>query len=199
MEKDRTTWIRHSSGIAVTFPRGYQWYVTANRLAPLTMEFHSMAVFVTARFSSGISACSSRHSQWPEYSKVLQFDVGAHEASQPMWIYGRHNEGVVPWNALQAMQIDARLEKELASTFGIDIEKVRRWCVTYPGGSNSSYSGQSTTGEQYDRIFSIAGLNRKLQALKNSLESGITNSPAVAADIKRCEEERQRLIGKLRG
>src|SRR5439155_4008407 len=176
MEKDRTTWVRHSSGLAATFPRGYQWYIAANKLAILTMEFHSMAVFVTARFSSGISACSSRHSQWREYSKVLEFDVGAERLDQHMWVYSRHDEAVVPWNVLQGMQIDAKLEKELSAAFGIDMEKVRQWCSAYPVRSNSAYSGQRATGEQYDRIFRIASLNRKLRALRNRPNRQISDS-----------------------
>jgi hypothetical protein len=199
MEKDRTTWVGHSSGMAATFPRGYQWYIAAGKLTILTMEFHSMAVFVTARFSSGISACSSRHSQWREYSKVLDFDVSVEGFDRHMWVYSRHDEGVVPWNAMQGMRIDARLEKELSATFGIDMEKVQQWCTAYPVRSNSAYSGQRRTGEQYDRIFRIAGLNRKLRALKNRLNLQISDSTFVDEEIKRCEIERERLIEKLRG
>jgi Putative rhamnosyl transferase len=200
IEKDRTTWIRHSGGMVMTFPRGYQWYIAANKLDVLTMEFHSMAVFVIARFSSGISACSSRHSQWREYSKVLQFDVGVEALDRPMWVYTRHHEGVVPWNASQAMQIDARLENELSATFGVDMEKIRRWRALYPVGANSMYSGQRNTGEQYDRIFRIASFNRKLRALKNQMNVvGRPDLTSLNEEIKRCEAERARLIEKLQG
>jgi hypothetical protein len=196
-EKDRTTWIRHSAGMAMTFPRGYQFYIAANKVDLLTMEFHSMAVFVTARFSSGISACSSRHSQWREYSKVLQFDIGVEAFDRPMWIYTRHHVGVVQWNASQAMQIDARLEGELSSTFGIDMEKIKRWRVAYPVGSSSGYPGQRATGEQYDRIFRIASFNRKLRALKTKLSAADSDLTALKDEIKRCEAQRARLIEKL--
>jgi len=199
MEKDRTTWIRHSSGMAMTFPRGFQWYIAANKVDVLNMEFHSMAVFVTSRFSSGISACSSRHSQWREYSKVVQFDVAVEGLDRPMWVYTRHDEGVVPWNASQAMQIDARLENELATTFGIDIEKIRRWRAAYPVGANSIYPGQRGTGEQYDRIFRIASVNRKLRALKDQMSADRSDLTSLKEEIKRCETERARLIEKLRG
>jgi hypothetical protein len=199
MEKDRTTWVGHSSGMAVTFPRGYQWYIAANKLTILTMEFHSMAVFVTARFSSGISACSSRHSQWREYAKVLDFDVGVEAIDRHMWVYSRHDEGVVPWSAMQGMAIDARLAKELSDTFGIDMEKIRKWCTAYPVRSNSAHSGQRRTGEQYDRIFRIAGLNRKLRALRNRLNLQISDSTSMDEEITRCEIERERLIEKLQG
>lgn len=198
MEKERTTWIRHSAGAAMTFPRGYQWYIAPNKVDLLTMEFHSMAVFVTSRFSSGISACSSRHSQWREYSKVLQFDVGVEAIDRPMWIYTRHNEGVVPWNASQAMQVDSRLERELSDTFGIDMEKIRHWRSAYATAVNSMYSGQRATGEQYDRIFRIASFNRKIRALKNRMTadgSGLTS--LLKDEIKRCEAERARLIERL--
>jgi len=197
MEKDRTTWIKHSSGMAVTFPRGYQWYVAANKLDILTMEFHSMAVFAITRFSSGISACSSRHSQWREYSKVLQFEVVVEAIDRLMWIYGRHNEGVVPWNAVQAMPIDARLEKELTVAFGIDMDKVRQWRSAYPSALNLAYSGQRTTGEQYDRMFRIAGLNRKLRLLNNRFSAKGSDADSISQDIKHCEMERERLIERL--
>jgi Putative rhamnosyl transferase len=197
MENDRTTWIRHSSGMAVTFPRGYQWYIAANKLEVLTMEFHSMAVFVAARFSSGVSACSSRHSQWREYAKVLDFDVGIEESDRPMWVYARHNEGVVPWMILQGMHIDADLKHELFNDFGIDMERVQQWCLTYPASSKSAYLGQRVTGAQYDRIFRIAGLNRKLRALKQRLDLGISDCHSVTEEIERCEAERGRLVEEL--
>jgi len=114
-----------------------------------------------------------------------------------MWVYGRHNEGVVPWNAIQAMPIDARLEKELAGAFGIDMEKVRQWHSAYPSASTLSYSGQRTTGEQYDRIFRIAGLNRKLRVLNNRLSVKGSDADSISQDIQRCEMERERLIERL--
>jgi Putative rhamnosyl transferase len=197
IEKDRTTWVRHSNGMALTFPRGYQWYIVANKLEVLTMEFHSMAVFVTARFSSGISACSSRHSQWREYTKILQFDVAVEAIDRPMWVYTRHNEGVVSWSAAKAMQIDARLENELVNTFGIDMEKIRRWRAAYPVTANAVYLGQRGTGEQYDRIFRIASFNRKLRALKNQMSAGGSDLASLKDELNRCEAERARLIEKL--
>jgi len=198
-EKDRTTWVRHSAGIAMTFPRGYQWYIAANKVDVLLMEFHSMAVFVLSRFSSGISACSSRHSQWREYSNVVQFEVATNALDRPMWVYARHNEGVVPWNTFQAMQVDTRLENELSSTFGIDMEKIRRWRSAYPVGTNSMYSGQRTAGEQYDRIFRIASLNRKLRALGQRLKVEGDDSGPLEESLRRCNAERARLIEKFQG
>jgi putative rhamnosyltransferase len=197
VEKDRTTWTRHSGGMALTFPRGYQWYIAASKLDVLAMEFHSMAVFVTARFSSGISACSSRHSQWREYSKVLQFEVAVEASDGPMWVYTRHHEGVVPWNASQAMQIDARLEDELSTAFGIDMEKIRLWRSAFQIGSSATYPGQRTTGEQYDRIFRIAACNRKLRALKHRISGESGDLISLKNQINHCEAERARLIAKL--
>jgi hypothetical protein len=197
MEKDRTTWVRHSGGMTMTFPRGYQWYIAPNKVDVLTMEFHSMAVFVTSRFSSGISACSSRHSQWREYSKVVQFDVALEAIDRPMWIYTRHHDAVVAWNALQAMQVDSRLENELSDTFGVDMEKIRRWRAAYPAGANSMYSGQRTTGEQYDRIFHIASVNRKIRALNTQIVAGDVDPTNLKEELKRCQAERARLVAKL--
>jgi hypothetical protein len=197
IEKDRTTWVRHSAGMAMTFPRGYQWYIAANKLDVLTMEFHSMAVFVAARFSSGISACSSRHSQWREYANVLQFDVGVEASDRPMWVYTRHNEGVVSWNASQALPIDPRLENELSTIFGVDLEKIRQWRAAYPVALNSVYAGQRTTGEQYDGIFRIASFNRKLRALKTRMSAEDSDLSTLNEEIKHCEAQRARVIDKL--
>jgi hypothetical protein len=129
----------------------------------------------------------------------LQFDVGVEAADRLMWVYGRHNEGVVPWSALQGMQIDGGPEKELSATFGINMEKIRQWRLAYPSASNSAYTGQRTTGEQYDRIFRIAGLNRKLRVLNNTCKLKDSHSESIHEDIKRCEAERERLIEKLQG
>jgi hypothetical protein len=60
-EASRTYHIRHTSGIAATFPLGLRWFPTANCAEPLKYPFMSNAVFVLSRFSSGISASSSRH------------------------------------------------------------------------------------------------------------------------------------------
>jgi hypothetical protein len=97
------------------------------------------------------------------------------------------------------MQIDARLENELSTTFGIDMEKIRQWRAACPVGSNSMYSGRRTTGEQYDRIFRIASFNRKLRALKNRMGAGDSDLTSLKDEIKRCEAERARLIEKLQG
>src|SRR5262245_42672471 len=59
----RGTWLRHSVGLAITFYDGYVWFLSEKRIWPLKDEFRSMSVFVVARFSSGISACSCRHTQ----------------------------------------------------------------------------------------------------------------------------------------
>lgn len=195
---DRSTWTSHSSGMAATFPHGYQWYIAANKIEKMTFPFHSMAVFVTSRFSSGISACSSRHSQWPEYAKIVEFEVGVSNIPSQMWIYGRHDEGTVGWNASQSIPISSELETELSATFGIDIEKVRQWRLSHSAGQNFQYPGQHTTRRQYDLIFRIAALNRKIRALRTGANPQ-GSSVSMTDELTPCEIEREHLIEKLQG
>jgi len=199
MEKGdgRSTWTSHTAGIAATFPQGYQWFVAANAVADMTFPFHSMSVFITARFSSGISACSSRHSQWPEYAKVVQFDVGASKTAPQMWVYCRHDEATVSWNAVQGVPVTPEFEQGLSMMFGVDMEKVQQWRVNYPVTADVEYLGQRTTREQYDLIFRIAALNRKIRAIRSSVDA--QNVSAADDELMPCEIEREQLIEKLQG
>jgi hypothetical protein len=194
---DRSTWTSHTAGMIATFPHGYQWYIPANAIAKMTYPFHSMSVFVASRFSGGISACSSRHSQWPEYSKVVQFEVGVSNIAAPMWVYGRHDEATVGWSAHEGVPIGA-FETELSATFGVDAQKIREWRSAYAGSPLSEYLGQRTTREQYDLIFRIAALNRKIRAMRMGAN---LQTVAITRDdeLMPCEIERENLIEKLQG
>jgi hypothetical protein len=193
---DRATWTSFTAGMVATFERGYQWFISANTIAEMVLPFHSMAIFVTARFSSGISVCSSRHSQWPQYSQVLQFEVGAPKVAQQMWVYGRHDEATVGWNAVAGMPLAGQFELELSATFGIDMDKIQKWRLTYPVGSVLEYSGQRTTRDQYNLIFRIAALNRKIQALRSDANRrGFSQS--IDDELTPCEIERDHLIEEL--
>ena len=125
-EATRGTWLRHTSGIAATFPRGYKWFIKANALEPMEFPFMSMAVFVAARFSSGISACSSRHRAWPSYCDVLAFEVAEIERDRPMWIHTRHDLTTQPWNASAATPMDSSGMDRLCRDFAIDRQKMQR-------------------------------------------------------------------------
>jgi hypothetical protein len=193
----RTPWTCHSAGMIATFTNGYQWEFAANAIKEVKFPFHSMAVFVTSRFSSGISACSSRHSEWPEYSEVVQFEVGVPNTDSQMWIYGRHDEAAVSWSSSPSIPISGALEKELSATFGVDIGRVRQWCLAYPAGQRLEHSGQHAR-QQHDLIFRIAALNRKIRALRTSVNVQ-TSSSAIHDELMPCEIERENLIEKLQG
>ena len=160
-EKDRGTWLQHTAGIAATFPHGYRWFIEANAIEPFHHPFMSMGVFVTARFSSGISACSSRHRAWPSYCDVLAFEVAELERDRPMWIYARHHLTTRPWDTGGAAPIDASMSDVLTSSFGIDRSRVQRWRDQSPA-NQTAYSAS----DQYDRVFTITALNRQIEALK---------------------------------
>jgi hypothetical protein len=207
-EADRGTWLRHTSGIAATFPRGYTWFVEDDALEPMHYPFMSMAVFVTARFSSGISACSSRHRGWPSYCDVLAFEVSEIEPDRPMWIYARHDLTTQPWDASTARPADASTRAQLGHDFGIDPWKVARWRRPRPGRGEidapaSAHHGCDASA-RYDRIFRIAALNRQIAALRRRRERpgetgvrGVRPAPddeAIAAK----EARRASLIERLR-
>jgi hypothetical protein len=114
-----------------------------------------------------------------------------------MWIYSRHDEATVPSSTSQSIPISGAVEKELSATFGVDIEKVRQWCLAYPAGQRLEYSGRHAR-QQYDLIFRIAALNRKIRALRTSVNLQ-TSSSAMHDELMPCEIEREELIEKLQG
>ncbi len=192
---DRSTWTRHSSGIALTFQRGLNWFISANRLSVTSFDFHSMSVFITSRFSSGISCCSSRHAMWPHYAEVVQFEIMKIPTDQPMWIYSRHNETVTRWRTEKSHPMDSETGNRLKTLFGVDMDKIRQWCSTYPAQIDSIYFGKKAI-QTYDLIFKIAGLNRKILALGKATAEGNKKAGDM---VLLCESERQQMIDTLRG
>jgi hypothetical protein len=196
-EDKRGTAIRHTSGMAVTFEHGHRWFIAADAVEPMHYPFLSMGVFVAARFSSGISACSSRHGAWHKFSEVLAFEAASIEGNRPMWVYARHDATIQPWDARNATPMADPDRERLSGSFGIDFEKVRRWNAAYP--SLPVHKGASVT-IQFDRMFRIAGLNRQIESLKRrglgqthpGSKEGVDNM------IAQCESRRATLIEALR-
>jgi Putative rhamnosyl transferase len=191
-EESRGTWLRHSAGVAATFRHGYKWFIDADVWEPFDCPFMSMSVFVVARFSSGISACSSRHLGWPSFCKVLAFEMLEIAQDEPMWVYARHDRATQPWSVSSMSTAETAGSLDRCRVFGIDRNKLRqRQGVTAHGAtaaSLKSYSGRNAS-DQYDRIFKIAALNRKIAALSRRNELG---------ELAAAEGERSRLIGMLR-
>jgi hypothetical protein len=166
------TWIRHTGGMYLSFPDGLEWYAHPDVVVPMHRPFHSMSTFVAARFSSGISACSSRHSAWPSYANVLAFKSITPEASRPMWVYVRHDRTEVPWD-IPVRLSDPDSAKILHEQFGINFEKVENWRRNHlpkngadAGGNHSGMWGT----EQLDCYFRISALNRQIAVLEREAE-----------------------------
>jgi Putative rhamnosyl transferase len=201
-EESRGTWLRHTSGIAATFPSGYAWFVNADSLARLHFPFMSMAVFVAARFSSAISACSSRHRSWPSYCDVLAFEVAELEPDRPMWIYARHHLATQPWDAGRSAPGETSSTEMLCQDFGIDPQSLQQWREKYgqPVGGGDSFTthrGRDASA-QYDRVFKIAALNRQINALKHRLEAPLSADPSLEGLIAQSQIRRELLIETLR-
>jgi hypothetical protein len=192
----RGTWLRHSVGLAITFYDGYVWFLSEKKIWPLKDEFRSMSVFVVARFSSGISACSCRHTQWRKYAEILDFEVMSLPSKQPMWIYCRHEETVESWNAKQGMPVPASFDERLENAFGIDLKKVNKWLLDYPPQNISEKRYNPSAGIQYDLMFRIAIWNRKIQVLETH---GVPNRSDLETDdaLAQARAEREALIREL--
>jgi predicted O-methyltransferase YrrM len=205
-EEHRGTWLRHTSGIAATFPRGYRWFIAANALETVHDPFMSMSVFVAARFSSGISACSSRHRAWPSYCDVLAFDMSELAPDRPMWVYARHDLTTQPWNATAVPPLAASLRDGLYRDFGLDADKVQRWSQGHrrharAGTPSTAHAGRDASA-QYDRVFRIAALNRQIEALQRRRgmpgDTAVDGDPSLDDAIADSEVRRALLIDQLR-
>jgi len=192
----RGTWLQHSSGLAITLPHGYAWFISDGRIWPLQQEFRSMAVFVASRFSSGISACSCRHTKWRQYADVLEFEVITHTHKEPMWVYTRHGEAVGQWDSKPAMPMPASFDERLEKTFGIDMGKAKSWCAKYSSRPLGEKKFDQHAANQFDLFFQIAGINRKIRALRRQADP--QQLPRITDELDRCEADRRRLVTLLR-
>jgi hypothetical protein len=206
-EEKRSSRIRHTCGMAVTFPKGFKWFIPVNGIEPMEYAFNSMAVFVAARFSSGISACSSRNSQWKSYCNVVAFEVCELERDRPMWVYVRHDRTMQRWDARNVSVMDRSMSDQLRNAFGIDLEKIDCWRSKYVASSADQaaavHHGSSAAHDQYDRLFRIAALNRKIEVLERrhrQLDGTHIGQPDAALEkvIAECKSTRALLIERLR-
>jgi hypothetical protein len=196
---NRGTWLRHSVGLTITFADGYVWFIPTRKFWPLKNEFRSMSVFVVARFSSGISACSCRHTQWRKYSEILEFEVISAPSKEPMWIYSRHDETVESWNAGQGMQMPNSLDDRWDNMFGIDRKKVDKWLADYPPKQQVAKQFNPSAALQYDLAFRISGWNRLVLVLEKDSTRKTENGGLANEALLKARAERERLIRELRG
>lgn len=171
-EKSRPTWIRHTCGMSLTYVHGLQWFAREDVVEQLYHQCHSMSVFLVARFSAGISACSSRHAKWPSYCDVLAFDFKeVSSPAHPKWVYVRHDRSEIGWDAQGRKTDHPSSVERLHADFGIDFDKVAQWRSTMrPSGTSRSgvpanHAGMIGT-EQLDCYFRITALNRQIECLE---------------------------------
>lgn len=189
-ELKKSTWCRHSGGLVTTFPRGYGWLMHSNQYYDISYDFHSMSVFVLSRFSSNISACSSRHSKWKHFAEVVDFQIGRYEKTPQMWIYARHDEAVIPWQSDQKLKIiDVDKKNEFSKLFGVNLDKYQNW---FTQNQKASYAGKSA-GERYDAMFKIAALNKKIHILSEE-----PPSDSLQNEIDDLNQHRNELLRSIR-
>jgi Putative rhamnosyl transferase len=167
-ERDRSAVVRHTGGVVLTFPRGLRWFAEADIVQPLEYEFLGMGIFVLARFSSGRSVLSSRHSAWPAMAEVLAFDVIKAQSERPMWVYVRHDRSQVDWE-VEAAATDPASADILRADFTIDFDALAQWrgdpALRRPDTRRDRHSGLSGR-EQHDCCFRLGALNRQIAALE---------------------------------
>jgi hypothetical protein len=201
-ERTRGPHLQHSAGLAVTCPRGIEWFVHAGTARPLVFPFHSASVSIAARFSSGLSAWSCRHALWPAQCQVLGFTIREIEPDRPMWLYLRHHRTDVGWDAAAAANADPVEARDLSAAFGIDVERLQAWRSRAGAGHTRparDHRGQPV-GPHYDRMFRLAALHGQIEALQQRLagDPAAAQDPALRALIAGQRSRRDRLLAEFR-
>jgi hypothetical protein len=198
-ESSRSAVVRHTCGQVLTFPQGLRWFAQQDVVQPLDYEFLSMSVFVLARFSSDISALSSRHSAWPSMAHALLFDAKRIASERPMWVYVRHDRAQIDWQ-VDIPQSDCRSAQALRRDFGIDFGKMEAWrrneaLRRAPEQQRDRHAGLSSR-EQHDCYFQITALNRQIAVLERKRQAdGLDDRDELLILKKR--EERLQLLERL--
>lgn len=199
---------RHTRGQVLTFPRGLKWFVHTDVVQPFHYEFLGISVFVMARFSSGVSALSSRHPAWPAMAQVAVFDVKRLEHDQPMWVYVRHDQAGTLWQdptvkpPLQATDRgiagppgDSVSLQTLHEEFGIDFGKIETWRLRQQDVP-TEHAG-FLAREQLDCFFRITALNRQIATLNRKQQRNGMNDKDEMLLLKQ-QRARLELVTQLR-
>jgi hypothetical protein len=208
-EKRSLTNYRHTRGQVLTFSHGLKWFVHTDVVQPFHYEFLGISVFVLARFSSGVSAMSSRHPAWPAMAQVAVFDVKSLEHDQPMWVYVRHDQAETLWQdptakpPLQATDRgiagqtgDSVSLRTLRAEFGIDFAKIETWRARRRSAPPTEHAG-FLAREQLDCFFRIAALNRQIAALDRKQHRNGLNAKDEMLLLKQ-QRARLELVKQLR-
>lgn len=157
--RDRRPWVlnHHSSGAVLNYTRGINWYPHHDVAELSDRPFQSMSIFVVTKFSSGISACSCRHTLWPDFARIMDFDAREIKLDQPMWVYLRHADTLGEWK--QPAQSIVWNPQD----FGIDLSAIERWRSMYSRATEGTNDFNSL--DQYNRQYQLTALNEQLAAL----------------------------------
>jgi len=98
------------AGMALTFPRGFEWLmydlvdvdkllqdrrmIRRQSVRPYPYAFHSMSVFVLARFEARFFAIATAHSKLGDRAAELGYDVVHASPEREMWLYARHKQAL---------------------------------------------------------------------------------------------------------
>ena len=205
-EGNRGFTLRHTAGLAITLPLGWEWFIPPRTVQPLWWPFLGMAVFIAHRFSSGISALSIRHEQWAAYADIMAFKRLELLSDQAMWVYARHQLNTKGWASDQARPVELAMRQTLEDRFGIDVDKANALL----GGPESEESSGIHSGhlkdraDQQDRLYRIAALNRQIgvlerRALDDRPPASRTSDRSVLDELVRQKKfERAAIIEEFR-
>ncbi len=200
VERNDRHWRRHTGGMCLTFPDGLRWFAHSDVVRPLHRPYIGISIFVTARFSSGISACSSRHLAWPAYCEVLGFKAVTAEAGRPLWVNVRHDLAETSWDA-EGLISDQESNDILHREFDIDFAKLDQWrdsrhlhrMVASP--AVPLHHAGIWAMEQLDCYFRITALNRQIAALEREAKlDGLDESGHALLESQRALREALRAV-----
>jgi hypothetical protein len=166
--------VRHTSGMFITFEKGIIWNAQSKLYHEVLQPSFSMSVFVFARFSSNISACTVRHRAWPAYLASVDFEQHNLQTTAPMWVYFRHPKALCEhgWTSPGA-QVDDEKLRDFERLFSIDCDAYVRFFDSFvskmpvhPGIPDDDKF------ELLDLQFRIGAVRQQIVCLAERLENG---------------------------
>ncbi len=189
--------VRHSAGLGLTFPTGLKWFPYTNHAVPMQESFTSMSVSVLARFSSGVSAWSSRHMMWPQLLEILSFERMDHATKNPMWLHVRHDLTTRPWDIRHLGRKNEIARADVQRAFGLNLEKFDR-CYSFRDLADPKQHEWRPSMYQYARIFKLSGLNYQIECLEKEQAARPVRADKLTHLIERQKAERDSLIAEVR-
>jgi len=187
--------VRHTSGMFITFEKGIIWNTQKKLYHEVLQPSFSMSVFVFARFSSNISACTVRHRAWAAYLASVDFEQHILQTSAPMWVYFRHPKALCEheW-AESGIQVDDRELMDFERLFSIDGDAYVRFFNSFIS-KMPAHPGvpDDDKFELLDLQFRIGAVRQQILCLTERLED-CASAPKAR---KKIEEIQRSAIKKL--